>query len=321
MRRRALSLAAGGALAGAAVALAVAGPLPGWGVVEAGPVRVPPSTAPPGPGSPSAVPGTAAASPTDGGGTAGGRVTGPVRPPTVGEGTSTGRVPGTAARPARSRIDLDRWSLTVPVVGPKGVAENVRRARPYPPWLARNADGSLTFWAPVDGATTRGSQYARTELRETMRPPDTSVNWARTDPARLEATLRVEQLPAATRKIVVGQIHGYNVEDSSIGPLLLLYVVDGDLVVSLRDTPTGKSQVRSTVMTGLALGRAFSYVVDVRGAVVTVSVDGTERFRSPVTTAWDGVGLYFKAGVYLQASGGASDDGGRATFTALTVRH
>src|SRR5215211_5122437 len=38
-------------------------------------------------------------------------------------------------------------------------------------------DGAMTFWAPVTGATTSGSSYPRSELREQISPPSNSSNW------------------------------------------------------------------------------------------------------------------------------------------------
>ena len=59
---------------------------------------------------------------------------------------------------------LAGWKLTLPLPGKKGNAEIVDPAQVAPPWLTADPSGNLTFWAPVNGATTEHSEHARTEL-------------------------------------------------------------------------------------------------------------------------------------------------------------
>jgi hypothetical protein len=74
-----------------------------------------------------------------------------------------------------SAVSLSGWKLTLPVNADGdlgGKAQQLRVAAATSPWLIRNADGSLTFWAPSAGATTPNSRHSRTELvSDSRRPP------------------------------------------------------------------------------------------------------------------------------------------------------
>lgn len=82
--------------------------------------------------------------------------------------------PPTMPRP----IGLSHFNLTLPIDAAgtvKGKAIEVLSAdltagyRPLEYFL-QEADGSLVFWCPVAGATTEGTEYPRTELREMHDP-------------------------------------------------------------------------------------------------------------------------------------------------------
>src|SRR5664280_1045336 len=87
--------------------------------------------------------------------------------------------------PPSGNFDLSHWKLTLPVDG-SGTTNGTATEIHTPQLVAgyTNAfyfytgpDGAMVFWCQVTGATTSGSDYPRSELRELLNPDDNSVNW------------------------------------------------------------------------------------------------------------------------------------------------
>lgn len=230
--------------------------------------------------------------------------------------------PGPPAQTPSNAGDLDwsKWSLTVPVEGSKGVAETVTPARPYAPWVRVGSDGSVTFMAASDGATTRGSQYPRSELREQLTSGDNRDNWTSDQTATLSGELAVEKVPESTEKLIFAQIHGYNGDDSDIGPLVMLYYVRGEIQIVVRAQPTDDEQTR-TVAATIPLGQRFSYEIAVRDRDLRISVDGKTAVDTRISDDWDDVGLYFKAGAYVQSNQHSPVETGETRYFGLTTQH
>src|SRR5581483_8334714 len=103
-------------------------------------------------------------------------------------------LPPNAGAPPKAILDLDHWSLTIPVDstgGTSGVADTVTTSELLDgytsQWFYGTADNGVAFWAPVNGARTPNSQYARSELREVVDPANESVNWFVGDDATMTA--------------------------------------------------------------------------------------------------------------------------------------
>jgi hypothetical protein len=118
-------------------------------------------------------------------------------------------------------IDLQGWKLTLPVVGKSGTAAIIDPAAVTEPWLTESPDGSLTFWAPATGATTKNSDHPRTELvsRDTF-------SAAASGPHTLTASVSVSQVPADSKDIIIGRIHG--ADDIRSVPFVMLHYRDGE---------------------------------------------------------------------------------------------
>ena len=88
------------------------------------------------------------------------------------------------------------------------------------PYFHRSANG-VELWVPVNGAHTQGSEFPRTELRETL--PSGALHAWRYPKADnlLVATLRIDAVPSS-RRMVIGQIHSTDVPGSQNDPLLKL---------------------------------------------------------------------------------------------------
>lgn len=233
--------------------------------------------------------------------------------------------------------DLSNWKLTLPVnskgvVSGTGDAAEILKLDGYskPPYFSQNADGSLTFMAPTDGARTGGSKYPRCELRQ-MRGGD-EYEWTIEQGGRLDATLAVNELPKASDgkpgRIVIGQIHG---PDDELCRLYYdqgrLYFYDDKAGLSPKETQFVLKDAQGKEP-AIPLGDKFAYSIEATKAALTV----TAAYNGVVYTAtdkisafWPAKALYFKAGVYVQVSKPGSGAGtvgtgkGAATFYSIVL--
>jgi hypothetical protein len=248
---------------------------------------------------------------------------------------ATPRETGTTARrsagaPAQL-LDLADWKLTLPVDergGSGGEAAEVETLAGYvhPAYFHGSADGGVIFTAAVDGATTRGSRYPRSELRE-MRNGDEAA-WTLSEGGTMTATLAVNAVPTRgdgrPGRLIVGQIHGEDEE------LVRLYYEDGSVhFVNDRAGPDNEETAFALEnargeQPAIALDERFSYLIEARGNVLAVEVraDG-DIYRSVtrISDVWQSDRFYFKAGVYLGVNEETGAGAGRVTFHALDVSH
>jgi len=226
-------------------------------------------------------------------------------------------------------FDLTHWSLTIPVNSSGGTSGTPATITPATlssgyssAWFYTASDGSMTFWAPVNGISTSGSEYPRSELHEMLNPTQTSVNWTSSSYAKLDAKLKVLKVPSATGKVTIGQIHGYDSGPCTI--LVFAYnasTATASLYAKVYPSPTSTSPTQDTLATGLTLSKSFTYLISVTPGKLSMSVNGATATQVSINSAWDGVGLYFKAGAFTQATGTSSTDGGEVTFYRLAASH
>ena len=216
-------------------------------------------------------------------------------------------------------VGLSGWKLTLPVDGSgnlSGTAKQLSTAAVTAPWLTRNPDGSLTFWAPATGAKTANSEHSRTELVST---DDWSFG---TGVHTLSAVLSVDQVPSSNPDVCVGQIHGGGAIKSI--PFVMLHWRGGDIVAIVKTVLRGSASRSITLLTGVPLGARFSYVMtdDGNGSLtLTAAYRGqAQQATMQVVPAFLSTDQRFQAGAYQQATSGTSpSDGGKATFYALTA--
>src|SRR5215212_5961524 len=111
------------------------------------------------------------------------------------------------------------WKLGLPIDstgGFSGTAIEIKDLTGYqhPDYFYTAADGAMTFAAPVEGATTSGSNFARSELLEMN--GTARAAWTLSTGGYMAATLEVDQAPitfeGVAGRIVIGQIHGASKE-------------------------------------------------------------------------------------------------------------
>lgn len=232
-------------------------------------------------------------------------------------------------------LDLSHWYLTLPVDANgarSGAAHTVLTSELLSgyssDWFHGSEDNGVTFFAPVQGATTAHTPYPRSELREVLDPANYATNWAASSIAELSAYLAVHQVPSANGKVTVGEIVGYNNDNPDVTVLSkLVYEYNageclGTLYASTLSSPTasGSTASRQVLTRSIQLGEAFPYTIHVENHAIHIA-NGANAIDEPIGPDWDSVGLYFRAGAGLFASGDDPAEGARVTFYQLQATH
>jgi hypothetical protein len=213
-------------------------------------------------------------------------------------------------------VSLAGWKLTIPEASEKGTAANINPAKSSSPWLTRGSNGSLKFWAPVNGATTPNSQHPRTEL-------DSLNNFkAGTGSHTLRASLSVAQAPSGNQDIIIGQIHG--ADDISSVPFVMLHYDAGTIKVVMKQAQSGSTSDKFPLITGVPLGSRFDFTISDPGTgnlVFTATYgSNTKKVTTAIPDPFKGATVRFQAGAYQQGEGGdgSASDGARVTFYTLS---
>ena len=212
-------------------------------------------------------------------------------------------------------LDLTNWKLTLPVAA----EDSDHAAEVEQPLLVTYtseyfrltdaADGAV-FRATVDGATTGGSQYPRSELREMTGDGAEKAAWSTTS-GRHVLSLRaaITHLPVAKPQVVVAQVH--DAEDDVLmirlnGPRQLFVEHDGD---NLGDLDAD-----------YVLGTPFDAEIVAENGRIAVFYNGVEKVDTAISSSGD----YFKAGCYTQSNtskGDEPDAYGETVIYRLNVTH
>jgi serralysin len=230
-------------------------------------------------------------------------------------------------------FNLADWDLNLPINssgGTTGTAATISNLTDYTsPDFYENSDGSMTFNAPVAGATTVSTFGAASGLNEL-----TTAGWTLATGGTMSATLEVNSVPALTAggegSVIIGQLMVQNSNEA----LAQLYYDDGKIY--FKNTLYGGQHdtYQLTDASGntpsIGLNQKFSYVLETQGNTLTVKVTingDTYTSTSPIDSSWDSLPLYFKAGVF---NGDTSTSGtslpqatgsGQATFYGFDMSH
>jgi len=230
---------------------------------------------------------------------------------------------------------LENWSITIPADQNGGVSGKAVTVSPTnlsgrygysSRWFYTAADGAMTFWTPINGATAGGSSSPRSELREMMDPSNLGVTWDNTGTSFMDAMVRVMQVPS-DGIVIIGQAHGLGV-----APLVMVYfrydpvAKTGQVIAKLQGLPEqGLPYTNHVLARGIKLGQAFTYQIKVRhngsNGIASASVNNGAEAQMVMDHAWDNETFYFKAGSYLHMAGTSSTEGGLVKFYRLAVSH
>ncbi|KKQ48798.1 MAG: Alginate lyase 2 [Candidatus Shapirobacteria bacterium GW2011_GWE1_38_10] len=189
-------------------------------------------------------------------------------------------------------LDLTSWKLTLPT-GSSGDPIEIMQPKldgfELNPWfIALPEARAIRFRAAVNGVTTGGSDYPRTELRE-MTDSETKASWSSENGKH---SLYIEQaitaVPSTKRDVVAGQIH----DD------------ERDVIVIRLDYPVLHVRINGTNVQTLdpnyTLGKRFNIRFEVNDNQTKVYYNNSTE---PVyTLSKNYSGAYFKAGVYTQSN-------------------
>jgi len=194
-------------------------------------------------------------------------------------------------------------------------------------------DNSVEFWCPVTGARTSGSQFPRTELRESVNLSwnnNGKGDWTFIGYHLINVTMKVVKVPPKTKKITIGQVHGATIS-GSCSIIIELFWSDGKIINAMRGPPPNNSSTSCpnhyvTLPGNYELDEMFSYSLYVHDK--TVSVYTTKGgWSNSYTYSWwktsgaDTYWAYLKAGDYVQQNTGSSSDGGTVRIYDLTTYH
>ncbi|HUI05467.1 MAG TPA: polysaccharide lyase family 7 protein [Verrucomicrobiae bacterium] len=231
------------------------------------------------------------------------------------------------SQPPGGNFDLSHWKLTLPVDssgGTNGTATEIPTAQlvagyTNAAYFYTGADGAMVFWCPVTGATTSGSDYPRTELRELLNPSDSSVNWVGYGTHLMDAQCQMIQVPS-TKKVIIGQIHGYT---GAARPLLKLQYNNGTIDALVKESPNSDTDTHFPFPSNVGLSNNITYQIKMADGLLSMVVNGSTQSVNVFQTdpAWTNQTLYFKAGNYCQDNSGPSTEGALVSFYALTVNH
>jgi hypothetical protein len=228
-------------------------------------------------------------------------------------------------------FDLTKWKIGLPIDlngGYSSTATEVKNLIGYehPTYFYTGPDGAMVFAAPVEGATTSGSNYARSELLEmngTVR-----AAWNLQQGGFMTATLEIDQAPikfsGVAGRIVVGQIHGL---DNELVRLYWennkIYFVNGQAGTTNAATTFYLNNANGE-QPNVSINESFSYAIQAQGddLLVRVEADGqTYTSLTRINDIWDTDVFYFKAGTYLGVNETQGTGWGRTSFYNLTFNH
>lgn len=227
-----------------------------------------------------------------------------------------------ASKAPGQNFDLTLWKLTLPIDKNGTYTGSAMEVSPIGSTYSQQShfytasDGAMVFMAPATGATTSGSKYPRSELRE-MIAGNKLAAWTIDQGGSLTATVAVNEVPTtsagAKGKVVIGQIHGPDDE------LCRLYYDNGAIYyVNDKSGSNGTTETKfelkssSGAKANIPLNAKFDYKINIKDGKETVSMvyNGVLYSASEtISNFWPGKALYFKAGVYVQVGKAGSGAG------------
>lgn len=212
-------------------------------------------------------------------------------------------------------LDLTDWKLTLPVeTDHAGSPDEIRQPElatfSLAPYFVPNGEGTaVVFRAHAGGATTDGSGYPRSELREMTGMGADEASWSTTSGTHV-MTIRqaITALPPVKPHVVAGQIH------DAADDVVMIRLEDRHLFVE------GGGADLGTLDPDYELGTIFTTRIEASGGFIRVHHDGALR----VEIERRGDGMYFKAGCYTQSNesrGDAPEAYGEVVIYALEVSH
>ena len=212
--------------------------------------------------------------------------------PTPTNGTSpTTTVQSVQITNSSKPFDITNWKLTLPIGdsdNPKEIVQPELASYSLDPWFVIN-QGAIRFRAAVNGKTTGGSNYPRSELREMTDNGKANASWSsKSGTHTMFLDEAITAVPQIKKHVVAGQIH-----DKS-DDVIVIRLEDSKLYVNV----DGKN--KHTLDDNYSLGKRFNVKFEVSDGQTKVYYNGASD--PAYTLGKEYSGAYFKAGAYAQSN-------------------
>ncbi len=211
--------------------------------------------------------------------------------PSISPTRTVSPTPITGATYPAQILNLTNWKITLPI-GSSGSPTEIKQPAlttyKIDPWFVVKGSG-VQFRAAVNGTTTSGSSYPRSELREMTGSGTTNASWSSTSGTHtMTVDTMVTHLPNTKPHLVIGQIHD-SADDVTVFRVegTTLWITDGNTTHGF------------AVDTNFALNKRVSIKFEVSAGKVKYYYNGT---LLPYSQSKSFSGAYFKAGAYTQAN-------------------
>ena len=232
-------------------------------------------------------------------------------------------------QPPADFFNLSHWKLQLPIdvtgvlsgtnLGVMEILTPQLLAGYSSEYFYSGADSAMTFWSPVTGATTGGTEYPRSELREMLNTNDTSVDWTGQGVHTLNAQCQVLQVPTSG-KVCIGQIKAFT---GNTFPLVFMLYNNGIIQGRIKTDSFNDASDITFNYANTGLSNNITYQVQMVNGLVTIAVNGVTNSLNVYSTdpRWTTNMFYFKAGDYCQDNAGTDLEGARMAFYGLNVTH
>lgn len=190
-------------------------------------------------------------------------------------------------------IDILNWKETLPT-GSSGSPTEIKQPAlatySNDPYFRLNSTcNGIQFRAPVNGVTTSGSSYPRSELREMTNNGTSNASWATNSGVHaMFIDQAITAVPTTKKHIVAGQIH-----DAS-DDVIVIRLEYPKLFVDINGTEG------PTLDANYVLGKRFTIKFEASNGQVKIYYNG--NINPAYTLNKSGSGMYFKAGAYTQSN-------------------
>lgn len=210
--------------------------------------------------------------------------------PTTGV-TNTPTISIGATLPAQV-LNLTNWKVTLPT-GASGSPTEIKQPALatylIDPWFVVQGGNAVRFRAPVNGVTTSGSSYPRSELREMTSNGLSNASWTTSSGTH---TMSIDQaiiaVPQTKKHVVAGQIHDANDD------VIVIRLEYPKLFVDINGTDG------PTLDANYTLGERFQVKFAVNGGQTKIYYNNSTTPAHTLTKTYSGA--YFKAGAYTQSN-------------------
>lgn len=226
-------------------------------------------------------------------------------------------------------LNLLNWKITMPTGvkdHPLEVEQPQLATYEHPTFFYVNALRRVIFRTPVNGVTTSGSSYPRTELREMEDNGEDKAKWSnRSGVHTLAGTLAITHLPKKKPQGVIAQIH--DPDDDVVMIRATAISSTHAKIEALWSKGKGEGTINKVIDPSYPLGKDFSYTIIATntGIVVNYLPPGSNEWlqaKNPEKIVKSD--LYFKAGMYSQSNEDTEDNENEyaeASYLALAVKH